>query len=375
MPRSPRPRERALCGSVRMFPRNGYLWIRFTHEGRDVKRSLRKPDTPENRRAARPIIAKIEAQLLGGDLAAIDQFLAPRPTKRAITLGELWGQYAAAKTPHVAPNTVRHYRAISKRLAMLPEAIAPTPDAIAQALLQITTPRVCHTMLFDLRAAWRWGESRGIVPAGRWENLPKIPGGRPLKRAIDPFLPWERDLICTAFDQCDRWGDFAPVIRFLFWSGVRTGEAFALSWGAVNLEAATIAITTSIAVDGTLSQPKRGKSRILPCSDALIDLLTSIRPSNPGAGDRVFRNVERNTLTRAWNRSGGQPGIVRRLAIEGKITRYRPPYNTRHTFASCAIAAGVSIPTLANWLGHDPKVTLSRYGTFYQGQKLPNFGK
>lgn len=356
-----------------MFNRSGYLWIRFSHEGRDIKRSLKKPDTPENRRAARAIVAKIEAQLLGGDLAAIDQFLAPRPKRRAITLGELWEQYAAARSIHVAVNTVKRYRAIAKRLAKIPAAVAPNPDAIAHALLQITTPRVCQAMMLDLRAAWRWGESRGLVPPGRWERLPKIPGGRPPKRPIDPFLPWERDLVIAAFDRCDRWGDFAPVIRFLFWSGCRTGEAFALAWGAVSLDDGTVAITSSVGVDGTLSQPKRGKSRILPCSENLLSLLAAVRPPNPGPSDRVFRNVKRNNLTRAWNTSHGKMGIVRRLAVEGAITRYRPPYNTRHTFASCAIAAGVPIPTLANWLGHDPQVTLSYYGTFFQGQKLPNF--
>jgi integrase len=38
-----------------------------------------------------------------------------------------------------------------------------------------------------------------------------------------------------------------------------------------------------------------------------------------------------------------------------------PPYDLRHAYASLQIRAGVSIPELAERLGHSPQMTVSTY--------------
>lgn len=40
---------------------------------------------------------------------------------------------------------------------------------------------------------------------------------------------------------------------------------------------------------------------------------------------------------------------------------YAPPYDLRHSFASLQIRAGLSVPELAEQLGHSPQMTLSTY--------------
>lgn len=55
-----------------------------------------------------------------------------------------------------------------------------------------------------------------------------------------------------------------------------------------------------------------------------------------------------------WNRRVWTPA-ARALGIE------EPPYTLRHSFASLRIREGVSIPELADELGHSPQMTLNTY--------------
>ena len=43
----------------------------------------------------------------------------------------------------------------------------------------------------------------------------------------------------------------------------------------------------------------------------------------------------------------------------------------RHTFASLAIAKGISIPQVAAWLGDDPKTVLDNYADVVEDLDLP----
>jgi len=48
-------------------------------------------------------------------------------------------------------------------------------------------------------------------------------------------------------------------------------------------------------------------------------------------------------------------------ALERAEVDYSPPYDLRHAFASLQIRAGMSIPELAEQLGHSPAMTLATY--------------
>jgi integrase len=57
-----------------------------------------------------------------------------------------------------------------------------------------------------------------------------------------------------------------------------------------------------------------------------------------------------NWRRRVWHGSRDSAGVER-----------LPPYDLRHAFASLQIRAGVSIPELAEQLGHAPQMTLATY--------------
>ena len=63
----------------------------------------------------------------------------------------------------------------------------------------------------------------------------------------------------------------------------------------------------------------------------------------------------RRTDVNNWRRRVWHP------SREAAAVERLPPYDLRHAFASLQIRAGVSIPELAEQLGHSPQMTLSTY--------------
>jgi integrase len=59
---------------------------------------------------------------------------------------------------------------------------------------------------------------------------------------------------------------------------------------------------------------------------------------------------------------------LRLRAVERAEVRYAPP-DLRHGFASLQIRAGMSIPELAEQMGHSPQMTLSTYAHVIQELK------
>jgi integrase len=61
----------------------------------------------------------------------------------------------------------------------------------------------------------------------------------------------------------------------------------------------------------------------------------------------------------APRRQAGQ-AVSAKATSKGKSSGI-PPYDLRHAFASLQIRAGLSIPELAEQMGHSPQITLATY--------------
>lgn len=151
-----------------------------------------------------------------------------------------------------------------------------------------------------------------------------------------------------------------PLIVFLVSTGARRGEAIALRWRDVDFERGVVAIRRSL-VHRREGVPKSGRGREIPL-DAASPLLREVlaelarrRAPDPDApvflSPRGCRLDERN-VAHAWHELRDAAG-VRRLRM----------HDLRHTFASQAIEAGVSIPRVSAWLGHAQVETTLRVYT------------
>lgn len=189
----------------------------------------------------------------------------------------------------------------------------------------------------------------------------------PAKKAKAPSVRPRRQLFLSAEELrklADECGDYAPLVWFLGWSGLRFGEATALRVGRVAQPRRRVRVEEAATeVGGRLvfGAPKTHEARIVIVPRFVIEAL---RPhvegkdddelvfTAPRGGPVRLNNFRRRVFTPAAERIG-KPGLV--------------PHDLRDTAASLAISSGASIKAVQRMLGHaSAKMTLDVYGSLFE---------
>jgi integrase len=190
--------------------------------------------------------------------------------------------------------------------------------------------------------------------------LPKMP------RAEDRYLTHD-ELEALA----DASGEYRTLVLVLGYSGLRWGEAAALSVGRVNVLRGRLDVEEAVtevngrAVFGT---PKTHQRRSVPVPGFLRDDLAA-ECAGKARDDFVF-TTPRGAMLRlgpfrrdVWNDAYIAVGLGRIVA--GKC-RGPTPHGLRHAAASFAIAAGASVKGVQSMLGHASATqTLDRYAALF----------
>jgi integrase len=169
----------------------------------------------------------------------------------------------------------------------------------------------------------------------------------PKERVREASEDEERRLLAAMRD------DYAPAVRFAILTGCRRMEIVDLAWSRVDFFGKTITVVG-----------KGDKSRILPMTDAVCDLLLPLRGHHSTA---VFTYVAKRTNRRlALVRGKRYP-----ITMEGFKTawrRYREKsgvenfrfHDTRHTAATRTLRAG-NLKVVQRMLGHEDITTTAKY--------------
>ncbi|AUT01353.1 site-specific integrase [Nostoc sp. CENA543] len=350
-----------------------------------------------NRRRVAAVASWIEEEILTGNLdptldrysEKLETYRQPqltlvKPKTPQTDLMELWDRYCEFMKPQLASTTylkdyVRKYR---NHIKSLPTKDITQAIAIRDYLLTELSPNAAKRVLTYLSACCKWAVGSGLLKdnpfVGMSEDI-KLP--RHDRDAIDPFSRDEMNTIIKAFE--DTRTHYAPFVKFLFWTGCRTGEAIALQWKHINPECTQITFAESY--DSQLDirkTTKTGKTRKFPCSSQVRELLLNIRPSDPDLESLVFTSPTGGIInnTRFSNQvwKGGKMGnknyrgVIQQLMNEGKINRYRCLYNTRHTFITLMLAEGLTVTTVAKLVGNSPEMILKHYAGNTVPLELPN---
>lgn len=359
--------------------------------------STRLDVTPENFKKARRVAWEIEADINSGNLdVTLERYkqhfrplltLLPSGNKKSLTALELWDSYCDYMKPQLAETTYRRDYAKKYRnhIQNLPTQAINQAVAIREHLNSTLTANTTKRVLTYLSACCKWAVSSGLIQSNPFDGMPEtIKLAKADVDNIDPFSQAERDTIIQAFQEHPSYKHYTNFVKFLFWTGCRTGEAIALQWKHIAQDCSHI--TFSESYDSALKvrkTTKTGKARRFPCNQVVQSILLSIRPDNPSPDDLVFTSptglIINNTrfTNQVWKggRSGNKtyPGIVGTLAKEGKIERYRCPYNTRHTFITMAIEAGITVPQVAKLVGNSPEITMKHYAGNLLRLEIPVF--
>lgn len=190
--------------------------------------------------------------------------------------------------------------------------------------------------------------------AVEWGQLKEVPPMRKLKVAPTEEFEWLRPHeaveLLEAAKADPKWHAFFFVALR---TGMRRGEIFGLHWRDVDLDARRIMVNYTV-FKGTLQTPKGGKTRPLPMSADLAEVLERWRLLTPGP--LVFPNLK-GKLTK----SPASANKALDRVLDGTDIRRVRVHDLRHTFASHLVLQGCSLRVVQKLLGHASIQMTERY--------------
>lgn len=156
---------------------------------------------------------------------------------------------------------------------------------------------------------------------------------------------------------------FRVLTLFLATTGVRIGEAAALTWADIDLDRGTVNVSKAVK-QGPKNQPmvgstKTGKSRVISLPAFTADVL---RDRAAAPDDHVFPNRYGRTWLPGNNRQWLGDAVERAVKIDPTFPADLTIHDLRGVAASLLAAAGAAPKAVAAQLGHqDVSITLNVY--------------
>ena len=316
--------QKTPSGKIRYFERGS--------DGRVVSVTL--PD-------ARKSTKKLAGQLLREKLTV----LGVKSTDRCITFGEMVRQYKAHLRAEFKPQTAEgaeyKFRAILRGIGK------------NTFLKDLTAPYV-RTSLFDgsattynerlkhFKAALRWAYREEMIASVDFlDKLPKMRTERRRAALADKFL--EADELKMLIDgmKVEKW---RLLTQFLVLSGLRIGEAIALTQKDVDLDARKITVnkTYSLLTHSVSPSAKtEAGNRIVSIQDELAECIRQNNAIYPTHRKQFFPELIYEAYAKYLRENT--------LAITGKKLS---PHALRHTHVALMAAAGIPLDIISRRLGH-----------------------
>lgn len=286
-------------------------------------------------------------------------------------ISKLWQKFVEYKSTQIEETTIRvRYKFITNICKKLPETSLANATEIRDWLINSNCKHTAWSTLVYFDMCCRWAVDSKLIFNNPFEKL-KIKQPKSKRESNKAFTLHQRDIIIEAFENDDWYSHYANLVKLLFFTGCRPGEAFALTWEDISKDCRKIYINKSCNKFRLKKGTKNNKNRVFPVSEnsKLHKILLSIYPTNPNLKELIFQTktgcpITTSTFGRFWNKYQ-EPGYFR-LGVVGKLASqkkvpYLNPYATRHTFATWAITQGVSPDKVALWIGDTVETVLKFY--------------
>lgn len=343
MPRKPRKRP---AGHGTIWEQGGNWWIRWRERGR--RRTAKFP----SRDMAERVLARIVGDLAAGrggleverppspPISKLAESWLDRRDKTHRSANEdrwRWGKHLKHAFGHLTPDEV-DAGAIRR--------------FIEQKLVEGLSSSTCRLLVAELSVMFADFVEQGHARANPARGLP-----RTTRKLIRPAHDPRTTPFVEKLDDVRRIFLRLPEpVNVAFALGVfamlRNGEALALKWAHVDLDARRLHIRES--VEGPL---KDIDSRVVPIQDALFPLLRELKLRSGGQG----------TVVRSMHADGGHlNGNTMRAHLKDAIEKLGLPsltwyQATRHTGASHWVLGGRSLAKLREIMGHSSVTMTERY--------------
>lgn len=218
-------------------------------------------------------------------------------------------------------------------------------EALSARSVQIAHTALSQVLAFAVMNEWinrnPLSEARGVAPAAR-------------ARAKFALNVQQRQAYLDA--AAAQGAFYRALYRVLMDTGLRPGEACALTWRDLDFQAGRIKVTTAVTrgADGKaiIAPPKTAKSRrTLPMfglEPVLLEHHAWQVERGLNAAGYVFTNQD-GELVKPWAFNKRE---LERVTLAAGITEHVTLYCFRHTFATLHLASGTPLKVVSDWLGH-----------------------
>lgn len=223
------------------------------------------------------------------------------------------------------------------------------------------------------RSVLQFGKVLGALQSNPFDDI-KMPPRREANKGKDMF--YEHDELEKFIAALNQWGhdQAIPLFRLLAFTGIRKGEALALTWKDIDLDDKQIYISKTVTrkKEGlTIQTPKTRKSkRHVSIDSKTVKALQNWKEKTyTDESSLVFQNSKGSILT---------PSAPRKWLItvaEKAGLKPIPVHGFRHTHASLLFESGATVKDVQTRLGHaDIQTTMNVY-THVTKQSRDNFAE
>lgn len=256
--------------------------------------------------------------------------------------------------------------------------VAPHWDGVK---LRDITPGKLELWVEDLRADG-WSEkttkvaltvmSTALRDAVRQSLIPVNPA-REVRVPVDEVRPseplWLSKVDAAKLADAMEREDDRELLRFLFATGLRIGEAAAVTWADIDLDRAEVRVARTW-TQTEFGPPKSRRSRVVPLTDAVVVMLRA-RLARKGVGTppvAPVRSIPPLTAGLVFTERSGaivrSPALSQRMSVAAAkvgVDTSVSAHTCRHSAASWAVQAGVPLAAVKDLLGHQSITTTEIY--------------
>lgn len=354
--------SRALKKTTGVIVREMHLQVDLRAYGYGRERLDLAP-TPANIQYAARLRLEILAKIERGTFALTDYFPeSPRATKdvQSLTFKQLAGEWLRVKRPEVQHSTFHHYEQTLSSYHFADLMDVRTVDLNYRALMNLLADFPKNGKTFNnvasvLRQVLEYGFKAKLLAEPLHDHVEMR---RYQKPGPDPYTLQEAQAIIQAMPE----GAPRNYYELAFFSGMRPSEQIALQWTKVDLKAGKMVVDAAI-TRGEEKGTKTGVTRTVELTGNALEALKRQRAiSNQGAvyvfeaGDGKPRASTDAPLDAWW-----------RPTVTALDVRYRDARQTRHTFATMCLMAGITPGWVATQMGHSIEMFFRVYSRWIEG--------
>ena len=320
-----------------MFLIGGTWYFRRKIDGRIVKRSLHT----SNRAVARDL-----RDIYLDNLVRYGQLDPPKGEDQGLTFGKVAKMWASIHKKSVRYTTWRDYVSAMNGHILPVFKDIPINDITYLDVIRFRSrlevcPKRANNILVPMKSVFEMAHRQGFVSDNVMKKVKRLAEEAP---EIQPFTYPE---LLKVIEAMPAW--YRPYASVAFFTGMRAGEQNALEWRdyLTEMPGGHYIFVNKTYVCGREGPPKTKKSkRYIVCLPQVVEAMESQRKLT-GRRKHIFLTRDGRRMT---------PDHFRKEvwipALEKAGFDYRPPRQTRHTFATMMISAGEELGWVQHMLGH-----------------------